>query len=400
MNDPAMIQRIAARGDGVTSDGRHVPLSAPGDRLLPDGRIEPGPHHAAPPCRHFPRCGGCQLQHVDDAAYGDFLVSRVAGALASQGIFGVEIRTPILSPPRTRRRAALRAERIGRRVVLGFNEGASHRIVDLAECHVLAPALLALVGPLRELLGGLLRDRRGATVHLALADQGVDLLLEKVEPEGLAAAESLTDFARRHRLARLSVDDGYGPQPRWEPEPVAITLGGVPVPLPPAGFLQATPEGEAALVEAVGEAVGGAATIADLFAGLGTFALPLSRTAKLYAAEGARDPALALKSAAARAQRAVLVEHRDLFRRPLDTKELARFEAVVLDPPRAGAKEQMPALAAAGLSRIAYVSCNPATFGRDAKALIEGGWRIEWIRPVGQFRWSTHVELAAAFGKM
>jgi 23S rRNA (uracil1939-C5)-methyltransferase len=291
MNDPAMIQRIAARGDGVTSDGRHVPLSAPGDRLLPDGRIEPGPHHAAPPCRHFPRCGGCQLQHVDDAAFGDFLVSRVAGALASQGIFGVEIRTPILSPPRTRRRAALRAERIGRRVVLGFNEGASHRIVDLAECHVLAPALLALVGPLRELLGGLLRDRRGATVHLALADQGVDLLLEKVEPEGLAAAESLTDFARRHRLARLSVDDGYGPQPRWEPEPVAITLGGVPVPLPPAGFLQATPEGEAALVEAVGEAVGGAATIADLFAGLGTFALPLSRTAKLYAAEGARDPA-------------------------------------------------------------------------------------------------------------
>lgn len=397
MSDSAIIQRIAARGDGVTGDGRHVPLSAPGDRLLTDGTVEPGPHHTTPPCRHFPRCGGCQLQHVGDAAYADFLVSRVAGALASQGIVGAEIRSPILSPPRTRRRAALRAERIGRRVLLGFNEGASHRIVNVVECHVLAPGLFALVEPLRELLGGLLRDRRGATVHLALADQGTDLLLEKVETEGLAATERLTDFAERHRLSRLSIDDGYGPQPRWEPEPVTITLGGVPVPLPPAAFLQATPEGEAALIDAVGEAVAGAPAIADLFAGLGTFALPLARKAKVYAAEGARDPALALKTAAARAQFPIIVEHRDLFRRPLDAKELSRFEAVVIDPPRAGAKEQMPALAGADLRRIAYVSCNPATFARDAKALLEGGWRIDWIQPVGQFRWSTHVELAAAF---
>lgn len=399
MNDAATIERIAARGDGVTGDGRHVPFAAPGDRLLPDGGIEPGPHHMAPPCRHFPRCGGCQLQHVDDAAYSDFLVSRIAGALGAQGLAAPDIRPPVLSPPRTRRRAALRAERIGRKIVLGFNEAASHRIVDLAECHVLAPALFALLNPLRELLAGLLRDRRGAEVQLAMTDQGIDLLLEKIEAEGLAAAERLNEFAERHRLARLSIDDGFGPQPRWEPEPVTVTLGGVPVPLPPAAFLQATPEGEAALVATVGEAVGGATMIADLFAGLGTFALPLSRTARVYAAEGAREPALSLRAAAARAQRAIVVEHRDLFRRPLDGKELSRFEAVVLDPPRAGAKEQTPALAGSGLGRLAYVSCNPATFARDAKALIEGGWRIEWIRPVGQFRWSTHVELVAAFNR-
>jgi 23S rRNA (uracil1939-C5)-methyltransferase len=171
----------------------------------------------------------------------------------------------------------------------------------------------------------------------------------------------------------------------------------VAVALPPSGFLQATAEGEAALLSGVREAIGGAGTIADLFAGLGTFALPLSANARLFAVEGARDAALALKSGAERRQRAVAVEHRDLFRRPLDAKELARFEAVVLDPPRAGAKEQVAELARSTVERIAYVSCNAATFARDAKALVEGGYRLEWIRPVGQFRWSTHVELAGAF---
>jgi 23S rRNA (uracil1939-C5)-methyltransferase len=225
----------------------------------------------------------------------------------------------------------------------------------------------------------------------------VDLLLDKIEAEGLAVAEALTGFARAHGLARLAIDDGAGPQPRWEPEPVTVTLGGVPVPLPIAGFLQATADGEAVLVAAVREAVGAAATIADLFTGLGTFALPLAASAKVYAAEGARDPLLALKAAAARAGRPVFAEHRDLFRRPLDANELARFDAVVLDPPRAGAREQMGALAASPVPRIAYVSCNPATFARDARTLIDGGYRLEWIRPVGQFRWSTHIELVGRF---
>jgi 23S rRNA (uracil1939-C5)-methyltransferase len=399
MNDSVEIVRLAGRGDGVTADGRHIRLAAPGDSVEVDGTLHFGPHHVTPPCRHFPVCGGCQLQHVDDASYAEFVVDRIVGALAAQGIERPEMAAPHLSPPRTRRRTSLRAERIGRRVVIGFNEGASHRIVDMRECHVLAPELFALVAPLRRLLPTLIADRRSAEVQMTLADQGVDLLLGKVVAEGLEAAEALTAFAQENRLARLTIDDGYGPQPRWEPEPVTVTLGGVPVPLPAGGFLQATADGERALLGAVIDAVGPSEAIADLFAGLGTFALPLSAGARVLAVEGARDAALALRTAAGRVQRVLAVEHRDLFRRPLDAKELSRLDAVVLDPPRAGAREQMPALAASAIPRIAYVSCNPATFARDARTLIDGGYRLEWIRPVGQFRWSTHVELAAAFSK-
>jgi 23S rRNA (uracil1939-C5)-methyltransferase len=226
-------------------------------------------------------------------------------------------------------------------------------------------------------------------------DQGADILLEKVSVEGLKATEALAEFADTYRLARLAIDDGYGAQTRWEPEPVTVTLGGVPVSLPHGAFLQATEDGEAALVGAVREAVGPARIIADLFAGLGTFALSLE--GRILAIEGARDAVLVLKAAANRAQRQVFVDHRDLFRGPLDEKELARFEAVVLDPPRAGAKEQIPLIARSAVPRVAYVSCNPATFARDAKTLVDGGYRLEWVKPVGQFRWSTHVELAGSF---
>jgi 23S rRNA (uracil1939-C5)-methyltransferase len=375
------IVRLAARGDGVTESGRFVPMVAPGDMVAEDGVVTPGPHHQAPPCRHFPECGGCQLQHVDDAAYADFLKDRIASALAALGLAVPDILEPHLSPPRSRRRTALKAAG----GLVGFNEEASHRIVDMRECHVLRPELFALVAPLRRLL----KSRAGIT--MTLADQGVDLLLEGVSAEGLEATEAMIAFAQENGLARLALDDGFGPQTLWEPERVTITLAGVPVALPIRAFLQATAEGEAALVAAVREAVDGAAVIADLFAGLGTFALALS--GKVYAAEGARDAVLALKGAG----RGIFAEHRDLFRRPLDVTELNRFEAVVLDPPRAGAKELAPNLAASSVPRLAYVSCNPNTFARDARELVEGGYRLLWIRPVGQFRWSTHVELAAAF---
>jgi 23S rRNA (uracil1939-C5)-methyltransferase len=396
MNNEKVV-RLAARGDGVTESGRHVAFAAPGDLVNAEGVVAPGPHHQVPRCRHFPECGGCQLQHVDDAAYAGFLVDRIASALGAQGISGVEIEAPHISPPNSRRRASLRAESRGRAVLLGFNAEKSHRIVDMRECHILRPELFALVAPIRALMGALLGPRGSGGVRLTLCDQGVDVLLENVSADSLAATEALSAFAQAHRLARLALDDGYGPQTRWEPEPVTVTLGGVAVPLPHGAFLQATEEGEAALVAAVREAVGSAAIVADLFAGLGTFALSLS--GKTYAAEGARDAALSLKAAANRAQRQVFVDHRDLFRRPLDEKELGRFEALVLDPPRAGAKEQMALIARSAAPRIAYVSCNPSTFARDAKMLIEGGYRLDWVKPVGQFRWSTHVELAAAFSR-
>jgi len=390
------IVRIAARGDGVTPSGRHIPFAVPGDTLLDDGTIQQGSGHQAPPCRHFPECGGCQLQHLTDEAYAEYCVSRVVGALAQHGL-ETEIRPPHLSPPRTRRRATLRALKAGGRVLVGFNEAGSNKIVDMMECHILHPYLFDLVAPLRSLLASILPPKRIAEVQLALADQGPDVLLKGVAVDGLMAIEALAAFWERQGLARLAVDEGYGAETRFEPQPVTIALGGNPVPLPVGAFLQATEDGEAALVAAVREATTGARRTADLFAGLGTFALSLD--GQLLAAEASRDAILSLKAAIGQAGKAIHAEHRDLYRRPYDAKELAAFDAVVLDPPRAGAVEQVRELAASTVPRIAYVSCNPATFARDAEILASGGYRLLWARPVGQFRWSTHVELVAAFSR-
>ena len=379
------IVRIAARGDGVTASGRHASLAAPGDMLEDDGTIVPGPHHQVPPCRHFPECGGCQLQHVDDEAYVAYAVSRVVTALAQHGI-ETQIRPPHLSPPNSRRRASLKALRTAQGVMLGFNAAKSHRIVDMRENFILRPELIVLLQPLRTLLMALLKPKAPAEVQMTLVDGGVDLLLKGVGPRGLEAMDALTSFAIERQLARLSVDQGLGAEALYEPEPATITLGGNRVAFPVGSFLQATADGEAALVEAVREAAEG--RTADLFAGLGTFALSVSAD---YAAEASRDAALALKRAG------IAVEHRDLYRRPLDRDELNRFDSVILDPPRSGAEEQVRALAGSAVGRIVYVSCNPATFARDAAILVAGGYRLDWVRPVGQFRWSTHIELASCF---
>ena len=386
-----LIVRIAARGDGITAGGRHIPFGVPGDAVLDDGALAYGPHHQDPPCRHFPECGGCQLQHADDNAYRGYLASRVGTALAQHRL-EIEIRPPHLSPPNSRRRASLKALQVGQSVVIGFNAEQSHRVIDMRECHVLRPELFTLVEPLRELLAGMMQSGRIAEIQLALIERGVDVLIKGIPAGRLTEIERLTSFAMDHQLARLGIDRGVGPDTLYEPTPATVTLSGISVAFPHGGFLQATEDGERTLIEAVQEAVGGATAIADLFSGLGTFA---HATRAKYAAEASRDASAALKRAAPD----MTVEHRDLYRRPLDGGELKRFDAVVLDPPRAGAGEQAAALASAKVARVAYVSCNPATFARDARKLVDGGYRLEWIVPVGQFRWSTHVELAACFSR-
>jgi len=386
-----LVVRIAARGDGVTTSGRHVPFGVPGDALLDDGALAFGPHHQEPLCRHFPECGGCQLQHADDEAYRGYLSSRVETALAQHAL-ATEIRSPHLSPPNSRRRATLKALKVANGVLVGFNAEASHRIVDMHECHILRAELFELVEPLRELLFGMLMPRRIADIELTMIDGGADLLLKGVPAGRLAEIEQLTAFAIKHELARLSVDRGLGAETLFEPHPASVTLSGARVAFPPGAFLQATEDGEDALVRAVHEALAGSARIADLFAGLGTFALA---TNAVYAAEASRDAAAALKRAAP----STSVEHRDLYRRPLAGSELKRVDGVVLDPPRAGAAEQVVQLAASAVGRVAYVSCNPATFARDAKTLVDGGYAVQWVEPVGQFRWSTHVELVACFSR-
>ena len=389
MND--IIVRIAARGDGVTANGRHVPFAVPGDAVLDDGALAFGAHHQEPPCRHFPECGGCQLQHADDEAYCGYLASRIETALAQHGLT-TEIRRPYLSPPRSRRRATLKALRVGKGALVGFYAQKSHRIVDMHECHILRPELFALVKPLRALFARLLAPKQGAEAQLTLIDGGADVLLRNVTAGDLPAIQALTDFAGMHGVVRLSIDSGGGPETLYEPHPARVTLSGLAVGFPTGAFLQATDDGETALVECVRECVGQTRPVADLFAGLGTFSLA---SGAAYAAEAARDSAAALKAAAPNMN----VEHRDLYRRPLDAEELSGFGRVVLDPPRAGARAQVGQLAASSVPRIAYVSCNPSTFASDARILADGGYTLQWVRPVGQFRWSTHVELAACFSR-
>src|SRR5690606_2416889 len=282
------IVRVAARGDGVTASGRHVPLAAPGDVVLADGALQPGPHRVEPPCRHFGRCGGCQLQHLDEQSLAAFVRDRVLNAAEGQGLTPARVAPAHLSPPRTRRRATLRAVNGGGRPLIGFNEAGSHRVVDMRECHVLAPELFALVEPLRKLLAPR-RERYQAELHLALADRGVDCAIKGLALEGLEQTEAMLDFCRDHGLARLTLDQGYGPEAFWEPEPLTVTLSGVPVDYPSGAFLQATADGEAVLVAAVREWFAGCSSVADLFAGLGTFAFALAGSARVTAAEAARD---------------------------------------------------------------------------------------------------------------
>lgn len=397
MSEPETIIRIAAKGDGVTAQGRHVAFGAPGDTLEPDGSLTPGPHHAAPPCRHFPECGGCQLQHVDETALRQFVTERVLYAAEGQGLAVGELLPTYLSPPRTRRRATLHGLRTAGGAALGFREESSHRIVDMRECHVLRPELFALVAPLRALIAQV-AGQRAIDVALTLADQGIDCTLTGIAIEGLGPTEALLDFARANGLARLGIDQGYGAETLWEPEPVTVTLAGIAVPLPTGSFLQPTADGEAVLVADAREYLSGTATVAELFSGLGTFAFALvGPETKVLAVEAARDAHLACKTVANARGLPVHALHRDLFRNPLQPEEISRFGAVVLDPPRAGAREQIAAIAASSVSRVAYISCNPASWARDAKTLVDTGFRLEKLRPVGQFRWSTHVELTSYF---
>ena len=396
MSEPREIIRIAAKGDGVTAEGQHVAGAAPGDIVLPDGTLQHGAHHAQPPCRHFGTCGGCDLQHLDEAALTSFITDRVRFAAEGQGIDVDELLPTHVSPPRTRRRATLHA--IGGKggAMLGFKQRGSHRLVNLKQCDILDPKLFALVKPLRQFVGKY-GGKRTVDIALSLSDQGVDCSLKNIGLEGLEATEAALELAQANGLARLTLDQGYGPETVWEPEPLTQSLSGVPVPYPSGAFQQATPDAEARMVADAREYLSGSKMIADLFSGLGTFAFALAGEAKVLAAEAEQASHLACKSAANMRRVPVHPLHRDLFRNPLQPAELNKFDGVLLDPPRAGARDQVDQIADSELKRVVYVSCNPSSWAKDSKTLVEAGFSLQKLRPVGQFRWSTHVELTSYF---
>lgn len=411
------IERLGARGDGIATLAGgpvFVPLSAPGDRLriaLGDRRGEGTAGEIAEvlaasalrrtaPCRHFGDCGGCAVQHVDDDTYAAWKRDLVVAALAHRGLRDAEVAAPVRVAAGTRRRVTLSAVGQGGRVLLGFNARSAHRVVDLHDCVVAAPALVALLAPLRAALAPVLRDREHADIVATMSDSGADLLLVTARAPDLRAREALAAFAEAQDVSRLSWSaPGEPAEPIAWRRPARITFAGVAVEPPPGAFLQPTAAGEAALVGAVAAGLRGAGTVADLFAGCGTFTFPLAAAgASVHAVEAVPDSVAAIRRAAAQAGLArVATEVRDLERKPLLPDEVRRYDAVVIDPPRAGARAQCEMLARSTVSAIAAVSCNPATFARDARILVDAGFRMGPVTPVDQFLWSAHVELVAIF---
>lgn len=413
------IAGIGGRGDGVgLVDDKpvFVPLTVAGDRVRVKlvaekaggfrgeaiDLLEPGPARVEPPCPHFGPCGGCALQHLSEDAYTAWKIELIETALTRQGIEGAAIAPLRRVAVGSRRRAEFSARRQGGRVLLGFHRRFSHAIEDLTTCLIVTPTLRDLLAPLRGLLAGVLADGAAAQVTVTETETGCDLLLSSDEPPDLAARERFVAFAREHDLARLSWRPAGGgdSEPLVELRAPIVRFGGVAVTPPAGGFLQPTVEGEAALVEAVLAAIPATAgRILDLFAGAGTFTFPLAKRASVRAVEGEAASLGALWAAARHAGLAgpVAIEQRDLARQPLLAEALRNADAVVLDPPRQGAREQVEALAESGVGHIVYVSCNPIAFARDARILIEAGYRLGEILPVDQFPWSPHLELVAAF---
>jgi 23S rRNA (uracil1939-C5)-methyltransferase len=414
------VESVGVRGDGIARHaGRpvYLPLAAPGDRVRAalgptrgEGRtarlldvLEPGAR-VVPPCPHFGTCGGCALQHLGEDAYVAAKEAQVRAALAQHGLGDAPMEPLRRLPPRSRRRARFAIQRPrGARApaLVGFNARASHDLVDMRVCEVLHPSLVALVAPLRRLAPLLGPPGTAAAATVTLADTGVDLLLDLPAVPALDGLEALARFADAQDLARLAwrAPGQDEPVPLALRRPVRVSFGGVAVDLPPEVFLQASADADAMLSAEVLAGIGQAPRVADLYAGVGTFSFALAARAAVHAVEGSASALAALSGAAARAGLAgrVSAERRDLERRPLQPDELARFDAVVFDPPRAGARAQSAALAATAVPRIVAVSCSPASFARDARLLVDGGYRLVRVQPVDQFVWSPHVELVAWF---
>ena len=402
------IDRLGHHGDGITMT-EAGPIYAPG--CLPGEEVEgdlvkdtltnlriitPSANRVKPPCAHARTCGGCLMQHVSDEFVAEWKQGIVVGALAAQGL-SAKFRPIATSPVRSRRRATLSARKTKGGVQMGFHARGSDTLVAVPNCQLLHPDLIAAFPALEMLvkLGGSRTVEVQLTVTRSLAE--ADVAVTGGKPLDAALQMEMARLCESHKIARLT----------WNGEAVALRaapvqrFGRALVAPPPGAFLQATAEGETALLQAVALAIGPARKLVDLFAGSGTFSIPLAERAEVHAVEGEAAMIAALDKGARMAEglKRLTTETRDLFRRPLEPDEFKGVEAVVIDPPRAGAEAQVAVLAKTAVPVIAYVSCNPATFARDARVLVEAGYQLDWVQVVDQFRWSSHVELAARFSR-
>jgi 23S rRNA (uracil1939-C5)-methyltransferase len=409
------VEGLGAQGDGIAErDGEPVflPFTVPGDRVRArlgarrgggrEGRViewlDAGKGRAEPPCVHFGRCGGCAMQHLSPASYRAVKLRALNTALERVGIDpGLVQPLRVVAPERRRARLGMMRPRDPRLpALIGFRERFHHDLVDLAECPVLEPALFAVVDELRLVAGDRMPPGGTAEVTLTRTDSGIDMLFEAAERPRLGALEALAAFAEKYDLARILWRSPGEEILVVERRPVRVLLSGVAVPYPPGVFLQASEAAEAILVDETLAGLGPCRPVLDLYAGLGTFTFALAAGGPVHAVEGDERAITALARAAA-GQRGITVERRDLARNPLPPEALSAYAAAVFDPPRVGAARQAAALAASALAAVVAISCNPATFARDAALLITGGFRLERLVPVDQFVWTPHLELAALF---
>lgn len=401
-----IVDRLGHHGDGIVvgPDGPiFVSQMLPGevvegdlvcDRLTNTRIVTPSDQRVRAPCIHAKTCGGCLMQHASDGFVASWKVDIVKSALAGQGL-EADFLPIVTSPPRSRRRATLSARRTKSGALLGFHARASDMLVGVPQCQLLHPNLVAGFPALEALvkIGGSRGGELSITVSRSLG--GLDVSITGGKPIESGLAMELARVVEAFGLARLT----------WNGEGVALRtmpmqrFGRALVAPPPGAFLQATAEGEATLLASIKNALGHADKVVDLFAGVGTFSLPLAETAEVHAVEGDAAMVGALEKGWRQADglHRLSAEVRDLFRRPLEPDEFKGFDAVVIDPPRAGAEAQVATLAKSGVRVIASVSCNPVTFARDAKVLVQAGYALTSVQVVDQFRWSSHVELVGKF---
>ena len=398
------IARLGAQGDGIAEGPGpplFVPFTLPGERvrvdLGEDGKhaalvevLDPSPERIAPVCPHFGTCGGCAVQHLEEGAYLAWKRELVVQALRSRGLDAeVEDVRPVSLG--NRRRATFSLGRDGQGVVLGYRRSRSHDLIDIEACPILSPGIVARLPKLKAALASLLGGKREARVGVTETETGLDIVVEGVRLRESALAR-LAGEAGTLGLARITVGGES-----LMLAPPTVRFGPALVKLSPGAFLQASPQAEAVMTALVTDGVAGAKRIADLFAGLGTFTFGLAQASAVDAYETDEAALGALAEAARHTPKLKPIRAlaRDLFQSPLGGKELDRYDAVVFDPPRAGAAAQSELLATSKVKRLVAVSCNPGTLARDLRLLVDGGYRITRVVPIDQFLFSSNVEVVA-----
>ena len=412
------IESLAHQGDGVAHHlGKKVfvPYAVPGDEVQVrvnkqtsqhihatlETVLNPSESRITPACKHFTQCGGCALQHLDGVTYHSLKMEGLLQPMQRAGLDVSVIKPLVEIGAHSRRRTVLHVKAHGKRVKFGYYQAGTHHIVDIKECPILDKTLFALVPALRKLIISLDSKADITEMSLYAGETGVAVLVEyksSTMPE-LADLERYTAFAHAHAINTIAYQNRDGIIPVIEKSPVVLYAGDVEIALPAGTFQQATKKGQQVITEVIQSAVGSESPVLDIYSGCGAYSFAVVNQTMVHAVEGSKPMVDTIKRTAARhdLHGRISAEQRDLVRQPLLPKALNAYKAIIINPPRNGAKAQVEQIAKSKVPVIVMASCNPKTFSSDAKLLIEGGYRLDSVLPIDQFVWSTHLELVAVF---